>query len=121
MMRCSRYEDLDPVISKDGSIVRELMHPKVHGNVRLSVAEAIVPPHSATRRHQHHQSEEIYHFLSGHAVMVLGDARLPVAARDTVCILPGIPHQLLNTSDDPVRLICCCSPPYSHDDTEVMP
>jgi hypothetical protein len=30
-------------ITKDGSIIRELMHPAVHGGNNVSLAEAIVP------------------------------------------------------------------------------
>jgi mannose-6-phosphate isomerase-like protein (cupin superfamily) len=34
-----------------------------------------------------------------------------------VVIAPGIPHQLVNDEDAPLVLLCCCSPPYTHDDT----
>ncbi len=33
-------------------------------------------------------------------------------------IPPGIEHKLWNQSDsEPLVLLCCCSPPYSHEDT----
>ena len=40
----TRYKDIQPYRTKDGSLIRELMHPAVHGNRNLSVAEATVEP-----------------------------------------------------------------------------
>jgi oxalate decarboxylase/phosphoglucose isomerase-like protein (cupin superfamily) len=34
-----------------------------------------------------------------------------------VVIPPGAIHKLVNTGDDPLRLLCCCAPAYSDDDT----
>ena len=41
-MNKSRYVSVNPFTTKDGSIIRELMHPSVHGNANQSPAEAIV-------------------------------------------------------------------------------
>jgi hypothetical protein len=55
----TEYEKIQPFTTKDGSLVRELMHPKVHGNKKQSLAEAIVPAGAETLRHRHLVSEEI--------------------------------------------------------------
>jgi mannose-6-phosphate isomerase-like protein (cupin superfamily) len=34
-----------------------------------------------------------------------------------VVIAPGITHKLWNTGGEPLVLLCCCAPPYSHEDT----
>lgn len=107
-------------ITKDGSEVRELMHPDVHGNRAQSLAEATLPAGCRTLRHRHHRAEELYSFTSGSGVMHLGDEVFPVNAGDTVCIPPGTPHCLENTSEAPLVLLCACSPPYSHEDTELL-
>jgi len=39
----SRHADAAPYVTKDGSEIRELMHPAVHGNRAQSLAEATVP------------------------------------------------------------------------------
>ncbi len=39
------------------------------------------------------------------------------APGDTVVIPPGLRHKLWNTGAEPLRLLCCCSPAYSHEDT----
>lgn len=116
----SHYDDVQPFITKDGSIIRELMHPRVNGNGMQSVAEAIVPAGSATVLHQHYRAEEIYHFLAGAGRMTLGDRGFVVGPGDTVRIAPGVPHRLENTGNEPLRLLCCSSPPYSHEDTELL-
>jgi mannose-6-phosphate isomerase-like protein (cupin superfamily) len=116
----SSYRQVTPFITKDGSIIRELMHPAVHGNREQSLAEAIVPPGSATVPHRHHRSEEIYHITAGEGLMRLGDDEFAVAPGDTICIPPGAPHSLSNPGQGELRLLCCSSPPYADDDTELL-
>lgn len=116
----TRYPDLAPFLTKDGSIIRELMHPAAHGNRNQSLAEAIVPPGGQTLAHIHHRSEELYHFTAGAGVMRLGDARFPVQAGDTVHIAPGTVHALSNPGAEELRLLCCSSPPYADADTELV-
>jgi mannose-6-phosphate isomerase-like protein (cupin superfamily) len=35
-------------------------------------------------------------------------------------IPPGTPHKLRNTGAEPLKLLCCCAPPYSHEDTFML-
>lgn len=107
-------------ITRDGSSIRELMHPDVHGNAKQSLAEASVPPGGSTLLHRHRESEEIYHILSGAGRLALGDEEFAIAAGDTLLIQPGTAHCLHNTGTEPLRLLCCCSPAYRHEDTEIM-
>ena len=114
------YNQIEPFITKDGSIVRELMHPTLHGNHRQSLAEALIPAGTTTLLHRHHRSEEIYHFIAGTGYMRMGDDEFRVTMGDTVCIPPGTPHALINRGDEELRLLCCSSPPYSDEDTELL-
>ncbi len=116
----SEYSSVKPYTTKDGSLIRELMHPKVHGNANLSLAEAIVPVGFTTFLHRHRQSEEIYHILEGQGLMTVGEERFEVRAGDTICIPPGTPHQIQNIGEVPLRFLCCCAPPYAHEDTELL-
>lgn len=116
----SQYRDVIPYLTKDGSEIRELMHPDVHGNGNQSLAEATLPPGAITRLHLHRHSEEIYHITAGRGLMQLGDEEFAVAAGDTVCIPPGTPHAVCNTGEEPLRILCCCAPRYSHGDTELL-
>ena len=52
--------------------------------------------------------------------MKFGDEVVEVAAGECITIPPGVEHKLWNPSEtEPLVLLCCCSPPYSHDDTVV--
>jgi mannose-6-phosphate isomerase-like protein (cupin superfamily) len=114
------YDAVTPYVTKDGSEIRELMHPAVHGNRNQSFAEAIVAPGCTTRLHQHRATEEIYHITAGEGSMRHGEAVFPVSAGDTICIPPGTPHNIENTGSTPLKILCTCSPPYSHEDTELL-
>jgi mannose-6-phosphate isomerase-like protein (cupin superfamily) len=116
----SRYPDATPYVTTDGSEIRELMHPSVHGNRAQSLAEATVPPGAGTLLHRHRLTEELYHITQGTGSMTLGDRVFDVGVGDTVCIPPGLPHRIRNTGPVPLRILCCCSPAYSHDDTELL-
>ena len=116
----TEYEKITPYVTKDGSAVRELMHPEVHGNARQSLAEALVPPGTETFLHSHKTSEEIYHVTEGSGRMTLGEEQFDIKAGDTICIPPGTPHRVRNTAEISLRILCSCSPPYSHEDTDLI-
>ena len=69
----TRYRNQPPFETKDGSQIRELMHPAVHGNRNQSLAEARVAPGASTALHWHLRSEELYHVTAGCGMMTLGD------------------------------------------------
>ncbi len=116
----TEYSKIKAYETKDGSIIRELMHPAIHGNKNLSLAEAIVPVKTATFLHLHNNSEEIYYILEGKGIMTLGDKMFEVKAGDSICIFPKVAHQIQNTGKEPLKFLCCCSPPYSHEDTVLL-
>ncbi len=114
-----RHSEVEPYRTLDGSEIRELMHPGVQGNRAQSLAEARVFPGKPTRLHRHLITEELYHILEGQGLMRLGEEEFPVAPGDTVCIPPGTPH-CIAAQGGPLRLLCCCAPAYSHEDTELL-
>jgi mannose-6-phosphate isomerase-like protein (cupin superfamily) len=116
----SQRRQILPYLTRDGSLIRELLHPDHQPVVRQSLAEAEVASGATTHCHYHCQSEEIYYFLSGSGEMVLGEDRFVVTAGDSVVIAPLTPHQLINCGSEPLRLLCCCSPPYRHEDTVLV-
>jgi len=115
-----KYHEVEPYITKDDSIIRELMHPDQHAVVNQSLAEAIVPAGCTSKRHFHHQSEELYYIAKGEGLMMLGNRQFAVAQGDTVCIPPGTEHCIQNTAEHDLTILCCCSPAYSHDDTVLV-
>jgi mannose-6-phosphate isomerase-like protein (cupin superfamily) len=116
----TRLADIAPYVTKDGSEIRELMHPSLHGGTKQSLAEATVPAGTRTLLHRHGMSEEIYHVTAGSGRMTLGDECFDVVAGDSVLIAPGTAHCIEATGTVPLSILCCCSPAYAHEDTELL-
>jgi mannose-6-phosphate isomerase-like protein (cupin superfamily) len=116
----SSYGAVTAYVTKDGSTIRELMHPVVHGNRNQSFAEAIVAPGARTALHRHGLTEEIYHVTAGEGRMTLGQTQFAVRTGDTVCIPPGTAHCIENTAGGELKILCACAPAYAHDDTELL-
>jgi mannose-6-phosphate isomerase-like protein (cupin superfamily) len=100
----------EPFTTKDGSTIRELHH-----TAEQSLAEATLEPGQATDRHYHARTEEIYFLLEGEGEMEVDGERRHVGPGDAVLIPAGARHQI--RAETPLRFLCCCAPPYSHDDT----
>jgi mannose-6-phosphate isomerase-like protein (cupin superfamily) len=107
----NRERDAAPFVTKDGSMIREYVHTSVQ-----SLAEASLEPGQSTLRHYHGRSEEIYLILDGEGELEVGGESLRVAAGDAILIPRGSWHEL-TAGDSGVRLLCCCVPPYSDEDT----
>ena len=103
--------------TKDGSTIRELFGIPTGGTTRQSLAEASLPPGGSTQRHYHAKSEEIYFLLEGRADMELEGQHRELGPGDAVAIPPGAWHEIKTLGDAEVRFLCCCAPPYEHDDT----
>ena len=122
-MHLSRLDDLEPFTTLDGSTIREIAGVGGPDSARArnqSLAEATVPVGGQTIAHYHRQAEELYFFTAGSGRMTLGDEVRDVAAGDCVVIPPGQVHELVNTGDEPLVLLCCCAPAYSHEDTVLV-
>ena len=116
----SQHADIAPYVTKDGSEIRELMHPATQGNGKQSLAEATLHAGQRTSLHRHLVTEEIYHFTHGTGRMTLGAETFAVSAGDTVAIAPGTAHSVENTGADSMTILCACAPAYAHDDTQLL-
>lgn len=119
-MEIVRREHRESFITADGSSIRELAGLPCGNATNQSLAEAVVPPGSATLAHFHRRAEEIYLFTSGSGRMRLGDEERSVRDGDCVVIPPGMAHKLWADESEPLVLLCCCAPAYSHADTVLL-
>ena len=110
-MDVASYEALEPFTTKDGSTIREYLHSPAQ-----SLAEATLDPGQSTQRHYHALSEEIYLLIAGGGTMEIDGETRQVEKGDAILIPPGAWHEL-EAGPAGVRLLCCCAPPYSHEDT----
>ncbi len=116
-MEIRSLEDAVAFITADGSTIREIL-----GNVTApvrnqSLAEATIGVGQATMRHYHRVAEEIYFMLEGAGEIEIDGERAPVRPGDGILIPPGSWHELRNTGEVPIRLLCSCAPAYLHSDT----
>jgi mannose-6-phosphate isomerase-like protein (cupin superfamily) len=100
----------------DGSTIRELFGLAVGAGANQSLAEASLEPGQATQRHYHGESEEIYFVLEGSGELELDGEHRTVAVGDAILIPPGAWHEI-RAGTAALRFLCCCAPPYRHEDT----
>lgn len=116
-MKLTNLHGVEPFTTLDGSEIREVAGIPSGNAVNQSLAEATLPPGGQTQEHFHRNSEEIYFFTHGVGSLRVGEDVGEVEPGDTVVIAPGLRHKLWNTGSGPLRLLCCCAPAYSHEDT----
>ncbi len=104
-----------PFTTKDGSTIRSLLDLSNAPVRNQSLAEATLPAGAETERHYHRLSEEIYYLTAGHGVMEIDGAMREISPGDAILIPAGAWHQI--RAIEPLRFLCCCAPPYSHEDT----
>jgi len=106
--------------TKDGSEIRELL---AHRNSLIkgqSLAEARVKPGLTTTLHYHVKTEEIYYIQRGRGRVRVGHEYREIGPGDAIAIPPGTLHQITALGTEPLVFICCCVPPYEHEDTVLM-
>ncbi len=104
-----------PFTTKDGSQIRSILDRTNAPVENQSLAEATVPTGCATERHYHKLSEEFYFVLEGSGIMEIDGTVQNVTFGDAILIPPGAWHQI--TASSTLRFLCCCAPPYAHEDT----
>ena len=112
IVRVESVNRAEPFATKDGSTIRELHHTELQ-----SLAEATLEPSQATARHYHRTTEEIYFVLKGSGDLEVDGERRRLRPGDAALIPPGAWHTFENDGNSELRFLCCCAPPYSHDDT----
>jgi quercetin dioxygenase-like cupin family protein len=76
---------------------------------RFCVIDMHVPPGGGPGPHRH-DFEETFILLEGELQVTFRGQKSTVRAGDTVNIPSNAPHQFHNSSSDPVRMVCICSP-----------
>jgi mannose-6-phosphate isomerase-like protein (cupin superfamily) len=108
--------EAEPFTTADGSTIRELLGLPTASVRNQSLAEATLEAGQATERHYHRATEEIYYVVEGEGELEIDGERQRVSAGDAALIPPGTRHQIRADSGR-LRFLCCCAPPYRHEDT----
>jgi mannose-6-phosphate isomerase-like protein (cupin superfamily) len=116
-MDVTHLDTVPAFITKDGSEIRELLAPRNSVIRRQSLAEARLPIGGSTQEHYHPVTEEIYYITHGQGRMRVGEEVREVRPGTAIAIPPGQRHKLWNNGSEVMRLLCCCTPAYEHEDT----
>ena len=114
-MTLQNIDQQAPFTTKDGSTIRSILDRTNAPVQQQSLAEARVPAGGATQRHYHRLAEEIYFILEGAGVIEIDGETREVTRGDAILIPPGAWHTI--TAREALRFLCCCAPPYAHEDT----
>ena len=115
-MTITSVTDSKPFITADGSEIRSLLDLSNAPVENQSLAEAKLPPHGSTDRHYHRHSEEFYLITAGTADMEIEGESRSVTAGNAILIPKNAWHKITAGAGG-VTLLCCCAPPYAHEDT----
>jgi mannose-6-phosphate isomerase-like protein (cupin superfamily) len=118
-MEIIHRDSCEPFVTKDGSIIRELLAHRNSSIANQSLAEATVPPGVRTQRHHHPKTEEIYYILRGTGIMEIEGQLRQVVPGDAIAIGPGKSHRIENSGTVDLVFLCCCAPGYEHSDTVI--
>ncbi|MEM6279223.1 MAG: cupin domain-containing protein [Verrucomicrobiota bacterium] len=116
-MTVNQIAEQPPFTTADGSTIRSILDRTNAPVEEQSLAEASLPAGGATERHYHQVSEEFYYILQGSGLMEIDGESQEVGPGDAILIPKGKWHQITASQESELRLLCCCAPPYSHEDT----
>ncbi len=108
----------EPYVTKDGSVVRELVHPRSFPGLGMSLAEAVVLAGGKTEAHFHTDFDEIYYCLEGAGVLYVNGEPQPFSPGVYRLLPKGSTHHLTATTT--LRLLCVCCPGYTHEETVIV-
>ena len=115
-----RYTNHNPLeyITKDNSLIRELLNPKVSPDLSLSLAEAVVEAGASTIEHIHTDFDEIYYCLEGSGFLFINGEAFAFEPGDFY-LLPKLSRHYLRATSQ-LKLLCICQPAYNHSQTELL-
>lgn len=116
-MHIRRAHEVAPLTSPHGEIVFELIGAAAGGLQSHSVAQVLLPPGKASRRHYHPVAEESYYILAGQARLELGEEVVQLGPGDAVAIPAGTAHQIDNAGETDLIFLAVCVPAWVPDNS----
>lgn len=91
-------------------VLKIVMSPEITGTRELTLLASIIPSKSTTGSHIH-DSDEVIYIAHGRGELIFKGERTPVQADQVVFAPKGITHEIRNTGEETVKLICVFYPP----------
>lgn len=106
-----------PLESEHGEIVYEVIGNAAGGSQEYSLAQIVLPPGKASRKHYHPVAEESYYILSGTARMEVDGEAAALGVGDSVAVPPEKVHQIFNDGDENLIFLAICVPAWTPDNS----
>lgn len=119
-MNQKKISDIQPFITTDGSLIREIFHPDRHNlPISCSIAHATVKVGESTKPHMLKKSSEIYVILSGQGIMHIIDEKHLLNQGDAVFIPAGSVQYIENAGEEDLNFLCVVDPYWKEEEDEV--
>lgn len=102
-------------VTKDASVIRELLNAATAPGLGMSLAEAVLEAGASTIAHHHDDCDEIYYCLEGEGTLSINGENVPFVPHGYYLLPKGAKHFL--RARTPLRLLCICCPGYTHEGT----
>ena len=112
-MEIRNRDGIDPMVSNDGAVIRELASPSNSWLTRHSLAEIRHPPGTGSDEHYHTEAEEVYYVLLGSGEIRIDGETRALRPGDIVAIVPGQRHKVWQEGAGDLVLLVTCAPAYS--------
>lgn len=110
-------DQIEGFASTHGEVVYELLGAAAKNSQQHSLAQIVIPPGKASRKHYHPVAEESYYILSGMARVEIDGEIATLSPGDSVVLLPHQVHQISNAGEDDLVLLAVCVPPWTPDNS----
>lgn len=119
-MYVKNLKDCEEFISRDGAILRELLHAdKGTFAFRYSLAHAKIKPGVKTQPHKL-KTSEVYYILSGKGRMFIDKETREVGPGDAIDIPPLAVQCIENTGREDLDFICIVDPAWRLEDEDIL-
>ena len=111
-----------PTQAFDWGTIKWLVAPQTTPGAGLSFGQVVLLPGRGHDRHNHPQSEEILHVLSGRGRQMLDDGEpFDVVPGDTIYVPTAVFHSTINTGWEPLSLLAVYNPAGPEQDLRGLP
>jgi quercetin dioxygenase-like cupin family protein len=81
----------------------------------LNIIQERMPPGTSEVRHYHQSARQFFFVLSGTVTVEINGQREVLQQHQGIEVLPGIPHQVFNESENDVEFLLIAHPPIRGD------
>lgn len=92
-------------------VLKVLLSPDRGVTKNISLGMTLLPPNSSSSYHAHDEEEEIWYVISGRGKAIIGNKEFLIERDVALYIPPKTQHQLVNTSDETLKILWIFSPP----------